>query len=173
MKIRAIENLTLGHLWYPFGTSTDRPPGSESNCERCGSRSGSRSFPFSYRCWADWKIACKILVKIKFLRLKMMCRRVSYKEKNMKKIKFFGILKSLKKGVGSGSISQKYGSANPDPHQNVTDLQTGVPCLGSCGGGGQPLPECGQHEGDGTVCRGPCTTRREQVQLQYPYPIIA
>ncbi len=29
-------------------------------------------------------------------------------------------LKSLKKGVGSGSISQRYGSADPDPHPNVT-----------------------------------------------------
>jgi hypothetical protein len=35
----------------------------------------------------------------------------------------------MKKGVGSevgsgsGSISQKYGSGDPDPHQNVTDPQ--------------------------------------------------
>jgi hypothetical protein len=49
----------------------------------------------------------------------------------MKKIHFFASLKSPKKGVGygvgpgnkSGSISQRYGSANPDPHQNVTDPQ--------------------------------------------------
>jgi hypothetical protein len=26
---------------------------------------------------------------------------------------------SLKKGVGSGSISQRYGSEDPDPHQNA------------------------------------------------------
>jgi hypothetical protein len=32
-------------------------------------------------------------------------------------------LKSLKKGVGSGSISQRYGPGDPDPHQNVTDSQ--------------------------------------------------
>jgi hypothetical protein len=36
-------------------------------------------------------------------------------------------LKSLEKGVGSvfgsGSISQMYESADPDPHQNVTDPQ--------------------------------------------------
>jgi hypothetical protein len=51
-----------------------------------------------------------------------MCLRVSNKKKNMKK-NFFGILKSLKKGVGSGSVSQRYGSADPDPHQNVTDPQ--------------------------------------------------
>ncbi len=32
-------------------------------------------------------------------------------------------LKSLKKGVGSGSISQRYGSAYPNQHQNVTESQ--------------------------------------------------
>jgi hypothetical protein len=35
--------------------------------------------------------------------------------------------KSMKKGVvsgvGSGSVSQRYGSADPDPQQNVTDPQ--------------------------------------------------
>ncbi len=47
----------------------------------------------------------------------------------MKKIIFFASLQSLKKevgsGVGSGSgfISQRYGSADLDPHQNVTDPQ--------------------------------------------------
>ncbi len=51
-------------------------------------------------------------------------------EKNMKKkITFFAYLKSLKKGVGSGvgsgsgSIIQRYGSGDPDPHQNATDPQ--------------------------------------------------
>jgi uncharacterized Zn-finger protein len=31
----------------------------------------------------------------------------------------------MKKGVGSGagSVSQRYGSENPDPHKNVTDPQ--------------------------------------------------
>jgi hypothetical protein len=41
---------------------------------------------------------------------------------------FFASFKSLKKavgsGVGSGSISLRYGSEDPDPHQNVTDLPT-------------------------------------------------
>ncbi len=39
---------------------------------------------------------------------------------------FFVSLKSVKKVVGSGSISQRYGSGDqdPDPHQNVTDLNT-------------------------------------------------
>jgi hypothetical protein len=35
----------------------------------------------------------------------------------------FAFLKSLKRAVGSGSISQRCGSADPDPHQNVTDPQ--------------------------------------------------
>jgi hypothetical protein len=55
-----------------------------------------------------------------------MCLRVSYK-KNMKKKFFWASLKSLKKGVGSGvgsgSVSQRYGSADPDPHRNITDPQ--------------------------------------------------
>jgi hypothetical protein len=47
----------------------------------------------------------------------------------MEKIFFLASLKSLKKevgsevGSGSGSISQRYGSADTDPHQNVTDPQ--------------------------------------------------
>ncbi len=56
-----------------------------------------------------------------------MCLRVRCKKKNMKKIIFFASLISLKKGVGSGvgsgSISQRYRSADPDLHQNVTDPQ--------------------------------------------------
>jgi hypothetical protein len=50
-------------------------------------------------------------------------------EKNINKIILFVSLKSLKKGVRSRvgsryrSISQRYGSVDPDPHQNVTDPQ--------------------------------------------------
>jgi hypothetical protein len=44
-------------------------------------------------------------------------------EKTMKKIYFFLSIKSMKKGVGSGSIGQRYRSADPDLHQNVTDPQ--------------------------------------------------
>jgi hypothetical protein len=42
----------------------------------------------------------------------------------MKKF-FFSSLKTLKEGggSGSGSIRQRYGSADPGPHQNVTDPQ--------------------------------------------------
>jgi hypothetical protein len=36
---------------------------------------------------------------------------------------FLASLKSLKKGVESGSIIHWYGSGDPDPHQNVTDPQ--------------------------------------------------
>ncbi len=52
-----------------------------------------------------------------------MCLRLSY----MKKKNFFASLKSQKKGIGvdpeSGSICQRYGSADTDPNQNVTDPQ--------------------------------------------------
>jgi hypothetical protein len=54
-----------------------------------------------------------------------MCLWVSLKEK----IVSFASLKNLKKGVGSGvesgsgSISQRYGCAESDPHQKVTDTQ--------------------------------------------------
>ncbi len=43
----------------------------------------------------------------------------------MKKL-FFYILIVTEKGVGSGagSICQRYGSEDPDPHQNVTDPLT-------------------------------------------------
>jgi hypothetical protein len=46
-------------------------------------------------------------------------------EKDMKKINLFASLNSLKRGVGSGSFIQRYGSGDPDPdpHQNVTDPQ--------------------------------------------------
>jgi hypothetical protein len=46
---------------------------------------------------------------------------VSYKKKIWKKIFLFASIKLLKKGDGSGSISQRYRSADPDPHQYVTD----------------------------------------------------
>jgi hypothetical protein len=45
----------------------------------------------------------------------------------MKKIFFFASLMSKKKGVGfgvgSGSISQRYGSGEPDAYENVMDPQ--------------------------------------------------
>ncbi len=55
-----------------------------------------------------------------------MCLWLSYKKKIYGEKNFvFASLKSLKKEVGSrvgsGSIGQKYGSADPDPHQKVKD----------------------------------------------------
>jgi hypothetical protein len=48
----------------------------------------------------------------------------------MRRKNFFASLKSMKKGVGSGvgsgSISQRFGSGDPDPHQNVEDPQRGL-----------------------------------------------
>jgi hypothetical protein len=38
-------------------------------------------------------------------------------KKIFKKIIFLASLKFLKKGVGSGSIIQRYGSVDPDPHK--------------------------------------------------------
>jgi hypothetical protein len=52
---------------------------------------------------------------------------------------FFASLKSMKKEIGSGSIRQRYGSGDPDPHQNFTDPQhwiklgRGVAMLGKIG----------------------------------------
>jgi hypothetical protein len=71
---------------------------------------------------AKWGFYTKFYQKIKFLRLKIMCLTVSLKKE--KKI-FLAFLKLLKKGAGSGagSINQRYRSADPDPHQNVTDPQ--------------------------------------------------
>ncbi len=60
-----------------------------------------------------------------------MCLRVSYKKKIYKKIICFASLKSLKKGIGSRSVSQRYGSTDPDPHQNVMEPQHGLYVLSS------------------------------------------
>jgi hypothetical protein len=50
-----------------------------------------------------------------------MCLWASYKKKKYEF--FFAYIISIKKGVGSGpvSISPRYESGDPDPHQNVTD----------------------------------------------------
>ncbi len=49
-----------------------------------------------------------------------MCLGISFKKK-------YASIKTLKEGVrsgvGSGYISQRYGSADPDPHQHITDPQ--------------------------------------------------
>jgi hypothetical protein len=46
--------------------------------------------------------------------------KLQYKKKYEAKY-FFASLKAMKKEVGSGSISERYGSGDPDPHKNVTD----------------------------------------------------
>ncbi len=56
----------------------------------------------------------------------MMCLWASYKKQyEEKKFVFVSLKKGVRTGVGSGSgsISQRYGSGDPDPHQNVTDPQ--------------------------------------------------
>jgi hypothetical protein len=55
--------------------------------------------------------------------MKIMCLWASYKKKIFKKYFIFASLKFLNNGVGSGSISQRYGSGDPDPDQNVQDPQ--------------------------------------------------
>ncbi len=107
-------------LWEPdpyfFG-----PPRSGSISQRVRLRILNFSRKGAKQC-CKIKFEHNILAK-KFIKLKIMCLWVSYK-KNMKKKKIlFASLKSLKKGVRSGvgsgsrSISQRYGSADPDPHQ--------------------------------------------------------
>jgi hypothetical protein len=62
-----------------------------------------------------------------------------------KNVNFFASLSSLKKGVGSrvgsgagsGSIGQRNGSEDPDPHQNVTGFHIYL-CL-------LPVPSLGQY----------------------------
>jgi hypothetical protein len=64
---------------------------------------------------------------------------------------FFASIKSLKEGVGSGSISRRYRSVDPDPHQNVTDSPTlwAEPHLNYREHGGDRQADAQQHvEGD-------------------------
>ncbi len=92
--------------------------------------SSSGSFPFLMKVLRGLKqcLQKRILTQnfskeIKFLILKIMCLRASFK-KNF--LFFFASFKSLKKvgsGVGSGSVFQRCGSADMDPHQNATDPQ--------------------------------------------------
>jgi hypothetical protein len=65
------------------------------------------------------KILTKIFSKNQIFKTEDNVPASKLEEKNMGTNYFFLSLKSLKKGVGSGSgpISQRYGSADPDPHQ--------------------------------------------------------
>ncbi len=69
--------------------------------QRYGSGSESGSFPFLIKVLTQ-----NFSKKYKFLRLKMMCLCVSYKKKYFNKL-FFASFMSLKKRVGSGSMSQR------------------------------------------------------------------
>ncbi len=53
-----------------------------------------------------------------------MCLLVSYKKKFFKKIIFFASLKSLKNGIGSGSVSQRYGT---DPRIRIRANMSWIP----------------------------------------------
>ncbi len=97
-----------------------------------GPGSGSGSFPFRIKVFSGLKKCVQNIIftqtfskKWKFLRLKIICLRVSYKKQIWKNFFFLASLKSLKKGVGSesGPFSQRYTCADPDPHQNVSDPQ--------------------------------------------------
>ncbi len=100
---------------------------------RCTIRIRLQILPFSHKGGYN---ACKIKFntkfyqKIKFLRLKIMCLRVSYQKKIRKKLKKFASLKSLKKGVGSwsGSVSQRYGSGSAPKFNGTPTLLIGEYC---------------------------------------------
>ncbi len=66
----------------------------------------------------------KFKQKIKFLRMKIMCLRVSYEIK-YEKNNFFAYLKSLKKGFDPefDPDPDTFRSADLDPHLNVTYSQ--------------------------------------------------
>ncbi len=105
------------------------PPGSESISKRYGSRSGSGSGSGSF--YHQAKILRKTLIPtvlwllLDFLSLKndVNVPSKSNKQKNFLEIIFLlAFWRSMRKIAGSGSesISQRHGSANPDPdpHQN-------------------------------------------------------
>jgi hypothetical protein len=54
----------------------------------------------------------------------MNLQKVPQQKETLGKKQFFiGVLRYIAKIAGSGSISQRHGSADPDPYQNVTDPQ--------------------------------------------------
>ncbi len=83
-----------------------------------------------------------------------MCLLVCWKKK-YEKIYFLASLKSLKKGVGSGSISQRCGSGNPDP-----GIRTGTKM--------SRIPNTAEHisENPNTISDG-CQDRRNKSLLLF------
>jgi hypothetical protein len=58
----------------------------------------------------------------------MYFQKVSYRKTLYNKICFLlTSLRSMTKVAGSGSISERHGSADPDPHQNVMDPEHCLP----------------------------------------------
>jgi hypothetical protein len=97
-----------------------------NQCCGSGSQSGSRSF------YHQAKIVRKTLIPtVLWLFFDFLCLKndVNVPSKRNKQKHFFKISflleswKSMTKIAGSGSISQRHGSADPDPHQNVMDPQ--------------------------------------------------
>jgi len=116
IRIRRIRML-LGHP-DPLVTGIDPDPDSEP-------------YLFPLICWADWKNTWQniILTQNVSKKLNFLIEDDVPVGKLEKKYEIFLLLNPLKKVVGSGvesgswSISQRYGSGDPDPHQNVTDPQ--------------------------------------------------
>jgi hypothetical protein len=57
----------------------------------------------------------------------MYLQKVIIRKNCVKKLVFAGILKSITILAGSGSISQRHGSPDPDPPKNVMDPQHCLP----------------------------------------------
>jgi hypothetical protein len=99
------------------------PPGSESGS--ISQRSGSFLFLNNACKTGFWH---KILAKKIYFKNEDNVLFLSYKKKIWRKKNIFLaylklLMKEVGSRVGSGSISQRYGSPGPDPHQKVTDAQ--------------------------------------------------
>ncbi len=99
------------------------PPGYRSICQRYGSRPFYQQAEIVRKTWipiVSWLL-------LDFLSLKNYVN-VPLKSNKKKNLFFVGILKVNYENSrirdpdpGSGSISQRHGSTDPDPHQNVMD----------------------------------------------------
>ncbi len=111
-------------IWWNFETF----PASGSVSQRYGSGSGFGSFYHQAKIVRTTLIPTVLWLLFDFLSLK---NDVNVPSKSNKRKFFYSILlaswKLMKKITGSGSrsgsISQRHGSADPDPYQNATNLQ--------------------------------------------------
>ncbi len=95
-----------------------RPPGSGSASQIYGS--GSRSFLSSSK--NSKKTLDSYCFVTSFGPLSLKNEKLISRKTFFQKISFLLASKrSMTKIAGSGSISQKHGSADPDPHQNIMD----------------------------------------------------